>query len=64
MRDLANRLGPVPPIEFLGAVIPVCNHIVHVANENGVASEIEEPSLFALCIPESADLSDQYGDDQ
>jgi hypothetical protein len=50
--DLAQRLPSFPPIEFLGAAIPVFNYPLHVTNNNRIKSKIEELGLF---VPDSYD---------
>ena len=47
VRDLADRLLPLPSVPFLGAAIPVRDDIAHITDENGVMCEIEQVGLLA-----------------
>jgi len=50
---LPNCLLPVPPVQLLGAVIPIGDDVLHVADENRVVRQIEEAGLLAqlrLCL--------------
>ena len=54
MGDLSERFLTSPAISFLGAAVPEGDHVVHVAHEDCVVSEIEKVGAFAqrfVCLP-------------
>jgi hypothetical protein len=43
---LTDRCVCLPPVQFLGAPIPVGDDVAHITDENGVVREIEEAGLL------------------
>ena len=62
---LADHFRCRPPVEFLGAAVPVGDDILHVTHENAVVREIEEVGLlpyFGLDSPAFRDFVFEFQD--
>ncbi len=46
MSNLADGFLCPPPVELLGATVPICDDVVHATHENAVVREIEEARLL------------------
>src|SRR5262249_20159430 len=62
--DLADRLLSVPSVQFLGAAIPVGDHVVHIAHEDRIVREVKEASLLAQHFKRLAHFGHQASNDQ